>query len=82
MDASKFTTRSQEAISAASQLATGSGHAQVEPAHLLAALLDQADGITRSLVERAGVDPATIVTALQSELKKLPAASGSCGRTG
>jgi ATP-dependent Clp protease ATP-binding subunit ClpB len=77
MDASKFTTRSQEAVTAASQLATSAGHAQVEAAHLLAGLLNQPDGVARSLVERAGVDPATVSTALEAELERLPAAAGS-----
>ena len=43
MDASKFTTRSQEAINTAISTAASSGHAQVEAVHLLAALLAQAD---------------------------------------
>ena len=55
MDASKFTTRSQEAINAAISAAAAGGHAQVEAVHLLAALLAQPDGIVRPLLEAAGV---------------------------
>src|SRR6187551_1380926 len=41
----KLTTRTQEAMAAAVRRAATDGHPQVEPAHLLAALLDQADGV-------------------------------------
>ncbi|HET8718515.1 MAG TPA: ATP-dependent chaperone ClpB [Nocardioidaceae bacterium] len=77
MDASKFTTRSQEAINAAISGAATGGHPQVEAVHLLAALLAQTDGITRPLLEAVGVSPATVTAAVDSELGKLPAASGS-----
>jgi len=77
MDASKFTTRSQEAINAAIQAAATGGHAQVEAVHLLSALLGQPESITRPLLQAAGVAPATVTSAVQAELKRLPAASGA-----
>jgi len=77
MEASKFTTRSQEAISLASQMATKAGNSQIDTLHLLAALLSQTDGISRPLIEAVGVDPDVVVRAVADELKKLPAASGA-----
>ena len=77
MDASKFTTRSQEAINTAISTAASGGHAQVEAVHLLAALLAQPEGIARPLFEAAGVQPAAVIAGVEAELKKLPAASGS-----
>jgi ATP-dependent Clp protease ATP-binding subunit ClpB len=77
MDASKFTTRSQEAINTAIQSAAAAGHPQVEAVHLLAALLGQPEGIARPLLEAVGVRPATVTAGVEAELKKLPAASGS-----
>jgi len=77
MDASKFTTRSQEAINTAISTAASAGHAQVEAVHLLAALLAQPEGIARPLFEAAGVDPARVVSGVEDELRRLPAASGS-----
>jgi ATP-dependent Clp protease ATP-binding subunit ClpB len=77
MDASKFTTRSQEAINAAIQSSATSGHAQVEAAHLLAALLAQPESISQPLLQAAGVAPATVAAGVEAELKRLPAASGS-----
>jgi ATP-dependent Clp protease ATP-binding subunit ClpB len=77
MDASNFTTRSQEAINTAISTANAGGHPQVEAVHLLAALLSQPDGIARPLFEAAGVQPATVVAGVEAELKRLPAASGA-----
>jgi ATP-dependent Clp protease ATP-binding subunit ClpB len=77
MDASKFTTRSQQAINAAIDAAASGGHAQVEAAHLLEALLKQPEGIIHPLLQAVGVQPAAIETAVRAELAKLPAAAGS-----
>ncbi|HEU5045414.1 MAG TPA: ATP-dependent chaperone ClpB [Nocardioidaceae bacterium] len=77
MDASKFTTRSQEAINAAISAAATDGNAQVEAVHLLAALLAQPEGIIHPLLEAVGVAPSDVTSAVQAELKKLPSASGT-----
>ncbi|MGH3501892.1 MAG: ATP-dependent chaperone ClpB [Nocardioidaceae bacterium] len=77
MDANKFTRRTQEAIGAAIQLATSAGNPTVEPAHLLAALLGQPDGITGALLKAVGVDAAKVAEQTTDELRRLPAASGS-----
>ncbi len=75
--AEKFTTRSREAIEAAQLAATTAGHSTTEPAHLLVALLRQEDGTTRSLVTKAGVDPAALTAAAVAVVESLPRASGS-----
>jgi ATP-dependent Clp protease ATP-binding subunit ClpB len=77
MDASKFTTRSQEAINTTIQAATAAGHAQVEAIHLLAALLAQPEGIIHPLLEAVGAQPATVAADVDAELRRLPAVSGS-----
>ncbi len=77
MDASKFTTRSQEAINTAISSAATHGHAQVEAVHLLAALLEQPEGIIHPLLEAVGVAPGQVGSAVEAELAKLPAASGT-----
>jgi ATP-dependent Clp protease ATP-binding subunit ClpB len=77
MDASKFTTRSQEAINTAISSSASAGHAQVEAVHLLAALLAQPEGIIHPLLEAVGVQPSTVAAGVEAELKKLPSASGS-----
>jgi len=73
----KFTTRSQEALSAAVRQASSSGHAQVEPAHLFDALLAQPEGVAPLLLDAVGADVPAMRAAASRALAALPAASGS-----
>src|SRR4051812_28011645 len=73
----KLTTRSQEAMAAAVRTASTDGHPQVEPAHLLAALLDQQDGVAPALLRAVGVDVPQLVAANTRALAALPRATGS-----
>ncbi|MGI8576974.1 MAG: ATP-dependent chaperone ClpB, partial [Nocardioidaceae bacterium] len=77
MDANKFTRRSQEAIGAAIQLATSAGNPAVESAHLLSALLGQADGIAGDLLKAVGVEAASVAEQIADQLRRLPSATGS-----
>ncbi|HVE25672.1 MAG TPA: Clp protease N-terminal domain-containing protein, partial [Sporichthya sp.] len=77
MDANKLTTRSQEAFSTAVRRASTAGHSQVEPVHLLLALLAQPDGVVRPLLAAVGADPDAIATAAEAMADRLPSASGS-----
>ncbi|WP_035748299.1 Clp protease N-terminal domain-containing protein, partial [Arthrobacter sp. CAL618] len=76
MDA-KFTTKSQEALSAAATNASTAGNPQVEPAHLLKALMDQRDGVAVALLKAAGSDPDAVSTRASSAIKALPSSSGT-----
>ncbi len=77
MDASTLTRRSQEAMSSAVQRAAAGGHAQVEPVHLLAALLTPTDGTPLALVRAAGVQPPALMARVEEALGVLPSARGS-----
>jgi ATP-dependent Clp protease ATP-binding subunit ClpB len=77
MDANKFTRRSQEAIGSATEAATAAGNPSVEPAHLLAALLAQPDGIAAPLLRASGVDLQAVAQQTAAQLGKLPAAAGT-----
>ena len=72
-----FTTRSQEALSEAVRRAATAGHTEVQPAHLLLALLGQDDGTARPLTTAVGADPAALTRAAEAELAALPAVSGA-----
>jgi ATP-dependent Clp protease ATP-binding subunit ClpB len=72
-----LTTKSQQALSDAAQHAGGDGHAQLEPLHLLEALLAQSDGTAAPLLQAVGADPAAVRNAVTAELAKLPRVSGS-----
>src|SRR3954469_17358753 len=81
MDASKFTTRSVDAINAAQLLATTAGNAQTEPVPLLVALLRQEQGIAPTLLEKAGADADAVARAAEQALASLPKASGATVQT-
>jgi ATP-dependent Clp protease ATP-binding subunit ClpB len=73
----KLTHKSQEALSAAVQRAAADGSPQVEPLHLLAALVEQADGTTAPLLRAVGADPALIAKQATERLNRLPRARGA-----
>ncbi|MQA84167.1 MAG: ATP-dependent chaperone ClpB [Streptosporangiales bacterium] len=73
----KLTQRSQEALSGAVRRAAADGHPQVEPAHLLLALLEQSDGTAVPLLQAVGADPAHLRRSTEELLGRLPKASGS-----
>ncbi|MDE8587257.1 ATP-dependent chaperone ClpB [Arthrobacter sp. NQ4] len=72
----KFTTKSQEALSAAAMNASTAGNPQVEPAHLLKALMDQREGVAVALLKATGTDPDAVSVQASSAIKALPATSG------
>ena len=76
MNADRLTTKSQEALSAAVGRASSEGHPDVEPLHLLWALLDQQGGIAGSLLEAAGASPDQVRSAVGDALGRIPRASG------
>ncbi len=73
----KFTTKAQEAISSAVQMASAAGNPQVEPLHLLEALLEQPEGIAISLLVAAGVQRSEVGAQVRTALVALPSSSGS-----
>ena len=77
MDAERLTTKSQEAVSTAVRRAASEGHPDVEPVHLLVALLDQPEGIAASLLTAVGAQPRVVRDRAEEMLRTLPAAQGS-----
>ena len=73
----KLTTKSQEAISSALEMAVRAGNPQLEPIHLLAALLGQNEGVAVGLLNAIGVDRAGLNQRVQATLTALPGAQGS-----
>src|SRR5436853_2649172 len=81
MDINRFTERAQEAIQNAQSQAIRGGNPQVEPEHLLAALLDQERGLTASILTRASINVETLREKINQEIEKLPKVSGDAGQT-
>jgi ATP-dependent Clp protease ATP-binding subunit ClpB len=76
MDLNRLTNKSREAFSAAQELAVNSGHQVVGPKHLLAALLDQEEGLAARFIQHAAVDVAGLRQGLNKLLDTIPKVSG------
>jgi ATP-dependent Clp protease ATP-binding subunit ClpB len=79
MRADKLTTKFQQAIADAQSLSLANDNSFIEPPHLLAALIDQTDGGTSSLLARAGVAVQKLRSALDAAIKRLPKVEGTGG---
>jgi ATP-dependent Clp protease ATP-binding subunit ClpB len=71
-----MTSKAQEALRAAVDMAMRRGHPEVQPEHLCLAVLNQEGGVGKPLVQKAGGDFAAIKGALETRLKALPQQSG------
>ena len=72
----KLTIKGQEAVANAQMLATEQGHSQIEPLHLLEALLNETEGVMAPLLEKIGVNRGQLAGIVRSELQRLPKVSG------
>ena len=72
MDLNHFTQKAQEAVLAAQRLAAGQSHSQIEPEHLLLALLRQADGVVPEVISKIGIRPSILADQLEETLASLP----------
>ncbi len=79
MNLNQFTEKSQEALQRAQSLAQRRGHQSLEPEHLLAALLEQPNGLAGSILAEAGANVPSLRQGLDRELDRLPQVSGSSG---
>ena len=70
------TTRTAEALQAALQDASKRGNPDIRPAHLLAALLEQADSLASPVIQAVGADPNQVLTRARSLVGGYPTATG------
>src|SRR5258705_13855542 len=75
----KLTTKFQQALADAQSLALAHDNGFIEPQHLLLALLNQDDGGTASLLQRAGVNVQPLRKALQDAIERMPKVEGTGG---
>src|ERR1700687_3294424 len=75
----KFTVKAQEAVQRANDLASEHGNPELAPLHLLAALVEDAEGIVPPVLEKIGIGPQAVLSDLYKEIEKLPKVSGSGG---
>ncbi len=72
----RFTIRGQEAVQAAIAVAEKNSNQQVEPEHVLSAMLDQKEGVVRPIFGKIGANLPPILTELQASIDKYPKVSG------
>ena len=72
----QYTVKMMEVIRAAQTTAVEHGHAQIEPIHLLYALLTQENSLIRSLLDRTGANTAGMTQAAETAISRMPAVSG------
>jgi ATP-dependent Clp protease ATP-binding subunit ClpB len=75
----RLTSKLQVALSDAQSLAVGRDHNQIDPLHLMLALLDQQQGSIRSLLMQVGFDIQALRSAMSDAVDKLPTISNPTG---
>ncbi len=73
----KFTIKSQEAVQGAQGLAERMGNQELVPEHLLAAMLEDSDGVAVQVLEKLGADARSIRQEVEQMVDRLPKVSGS-----
>ena len=76
IDPERWTNNTKAAFSAATGHAASSNHPELTPAHLLDALLQQQETMTRPLLSQVGVDPDVLAGKVHEQLSRLPRAEG------
>ena len=73
----KFTIKSQELIQSAQSLASQHNNQQIEPEHLLAAMLAETEGIAGAMLRKLGAAPNEIAQQVTAAIARLPGVSGA-----
>ncbi|MBW1851243.1 MAG: ATP-dependent chaperone ClpB [Deltaproteobacteria bacterium] len=73
----KFTLKTQEVLQSAQELAGRFGHQQIEPEHLVRAILEQTEGVIPSLLGKIGADRDQLMQSFETAMEKIPRVSGS-----
>ncbi len=77
MRTDKFTLKVQEALTEAMEIARDKNHQQLEPEHVLYALLQQEDGVVIPVVQKLGVNLQALISRVKAEIDRMPAIHGS-----
>src|ERR1700747_2715452 len=72
----KMTVKAQEAVQAAQEVAARHENQQIEPAHLLSALISQTDGVVAPLLARLGIRSEQLSQEIDGEIDRFPKVTG------
>ena len=73
----KLTVKSQEAMQAAAGHAAENGNPEVLPLHLMAALLEDKEGVVMPVLEKVGVGVQQLLATVNAAIAKLPKVQGA-----
>src|SRR5271168_1938124 len=76
----KFTVKAQEAVQRGNEIASEHGNPELLPLHLLAALLEDKEGIVPPVLEKIGIGPQAVLSDIYREIEKLPKVSGGAAQ--
>ncbi|WP_456387747.1 ATP-dependent chaperone ClpB [Desulfolithobacter sp.] len=77
MQLDKFTLKSQEAIQTAHTLAQNNSNQELQPEHLLKAILEQPEGVVVPVLQKMGIEPSVVLAEANQLIEALPRVSGS-----
>ena len=76
MTMDKFTIKAQDAVAVAQQKASEYNHQQIEPEHILKAMLGDAEGIVSIILKKAGINLSALEASVDHEIGKFPKIQG------
>jgi len=76
MQLDKFTVKSQEAIQTAHNTAEQFGNQEMQPEHLIKAILEQPEGVVVPVLQKMGIEPSRVLSETNQLIDKLPKVSG------
>ncbi len=82
MDLNKYTEKARESLAQSQRIASDYNHSQIEPEHLLLALLQQSDGVVPQIINKLNASPRELEHALQEELQRRPKVYGAATQVG
>jgi len=81
MTIDKLTIKAQDAVAIAQQSASEYSHQQIEPEHILKAMLNDTEGIVSIIVKKAGINVQALDASLDHEISKFPKVQGGIQQT-
>src|SRR5579884_3772057 len=79
MGINRYTVKAQEALQAAQSLAVRNNNKQVDVEHLLAALLEQEQGLATAILRKTAINLDSLKRRIDAEIQRLPKVSGAAG---
>src|SRR6059036_1520767 len=76
----KFTVKAQEAVQRANELASEHGNPELLPVHILAALVEDKEGIVPLVLEKIGIGPQAVLNEIYESIEQLPKVSGGAAQ--